>query len=191
MGRPSVRDERRAEVTLAFARVLAEHGYAGATIEAVAEAAGVAPGLLHHHFANKAEMLDALFDWLTRRFADRVRASEDEPLAAYINAAVRLDANADTLAARCWVGVIAEAMRSPRLFARMRKLVDAEIDVIVRRSAGRLDAHGAGAVLAFILGALVLGAFAPRKTSGFAAPALHALVKTLSRTGSAASRRDG
>jgi hypothetical protein len=34
-------------------------------------------------------------------------------------------------------------------------------------------------VLAFIVGALVFGAFAPRKTTGFAAPALRALVAAL------------
>jgi hypothetical protein len=34
-------------------------------------------------------------------------------------------------------------------------------------------------VLAFVVGALVMGAFAPRKTAGFAAPSLHRLVAAL------------
>ena len=180
MGRPSMREQRRAEIVEAFARVLAEHGYAGATIAAVADEAGVAPGLVHHYFADKSELLDELVAMLTERFAARVRESKaDDPLAAYVDAALRLDGGADTIAARCWVGVLAEAVRDPALFARVRKLVDSELEVIQRRSRGTLSERDAGAVLAFIVGALVLGAFAPRKTAGFAAPALHALVEAL------------
>src|SRR5262249_23661299 len=60
MGRLSKREERRAQIVAAFARVLAEHGYAGATIAAVAAEAEVAPGLVHHYFAGKAELLATL-----------------------------------------------------------------------------------------------------------------------------------
>lgn len=181
MGRPSVREERRAELVEAFARVLSEHGYAGATIAAVARGAGIAPGLVHHHFADKAELLACLLRRLMEGFRQRTRALEAgvDPLSAYAAAAVRLDASADTVAARCWVGVLAEAVRHPTLFGQVRRLVDAEIEVIRRRSGDRLSSADAGAVLAFIIGALVLGAFAPRKTAGFAAPALEKLVRAL------------
>ena len=69
--------------------------------------------------------------------------------------------------------MFAEALRAPALFDQMRRLIDTEIVVIERRSGQELDAHEAGAVLAYVIGALVLGAFAPRKTAGFAAPGLH------------------
>src|SRR5262245_8249255 len=139
MGRPSNRAERRAELTAAFARVLAERGYAGATISAVAEAAGVAPGLVHHHFADKEDLLESLLQDLVARFRRRVQALETEspPLVAYALAAVGLDDSSDIVAARCWVGVLAEAVRSPPLFARVRRLVDTEIDSIRRRSGDR------------------------------------------------------
>ncbi len=55
------------------------------------------------------------------------------------------------------------------LAGRVRRLVDGEVEAIRRRSRGALTEKEAGAVLAFVLGALVLGAFAPRKTAGFAA----------------------
>ena len=42
-----------------------------------------------------------------------------------------------------------------------------------------LSERDSGAVLAFIVGALVFGAFAPRKTAGFAAPSLRALAAAL------------
>jgi hypothetical protein len=40
----------------------------------------------------------------------------------------------------------------------------------------RVDDHAASAILAFVIGSLVLGAFAPRKVAGFAAPALEAFI---------------
>jgi TetR/AcrR family transcriptional repressor of bet genes len=183
MGRPSLRAERRAQLTAAFARVLATHGYAGATISAVAQEAGVAPGLVHHHFTDKEDLLASLLDDLMGRFRRRARHFEsgEDPLDAYVSAALALDGTADTVAARCWVGVLAEAVRSPALFAQVRRLVDTEIEGIQRRSANRLRAEDAGAVLAFVIGALMLGAFAPRKTAGFAAPALRTFVRAIKR----------
>lgn len=68
MGRPSNREARRAEILGAFARVLADHGYAGATIAAVAVEADVAPGLIHHHFRNKQDLLTSLLDNLISAF---------------------------------------------------------------------------------------------------------------------------
>jgi len=181
MGRPSLREKRRAEIVNAFAQVLAEHGYEGATILAVAARAGIAPGLVHHYFHDKSELLSSLLDELVSRFRARVRAKEQAvaPLTAYVDGAVGLDGTADLVAARCWVGVFAEAVRDPDLFAQVRRLVDAEIGAIRRRSAQRLSDQDAGAVLAFVIGALVLGAFAPRKTTGFASPALGVLVHGL------------
>jgi TetR/AcrR family transcriptional repressor of bet genes len=178
-----MRAARRAELTAAFAEVLAEHGYAGATIAAVAARAGVAPGLVHHHFDGKEDLLESLLDELMARFRRRTRARETgmDPLEAYVAAALALDHTADRVAARCWVGLFAEAVRDPALFERVRRLVDTEIEAIERRGAGRLATQDAGAVLAFVIGALVLGAFAPRKTAGFAAPSLRTLVEALAR----------
>lgn len=181
MGRPSNRLERRSEILTAFARVLASHGYAGATIAAIASEAGVAPGLVHHHFDSKDELLDALMDQLVTGFRARMRAYEGDGdrLVAYADGALRLDERADVVAARCWAGLFAEALRSPRLFQKMRRLVDSEIASIEARSDHRLSSHEAGAILAYVVGALVLGAFAPQKTAGFAAPGLRRLIAAM------------
>jgi TetR/AcrR family transcriptional repressor of bet genes len=179
MGRPTVRGARRAEITAAFARVLARQGYAGATINAVAEEAGVAPGLVHHHFEDKADLLGSLLEGLIFRFRERTGAREtgEDALEAWLGAALELGERSDVLAARCWVGVLAEAVRQPSLGAQVRRLVDTEIEAIRRRSDGRLSAQESGAMLAFVLGSLVLGAFAPKRTAGFAAPAARTLVR--------------
>lgn len=181
MGRPSNRTERRAQILTAFAKVLAEHGYAGATIAAVAAQAGLAPGLLHHHFKSKQEMLEALLQSLIAGFRSRVHVFEadQDPLSAYVDAALKLDARADVTAARCWVGLFSEAVRNPSLFRQVRGLIDTEITAIRRRAGYRLSEQDAGAVLSFIIGALVVGALAPKKTAGFAAPGLRKLVGAL------------
>jgi TetR/AcrR family transcriptional repressor of bet genes len=175
-----MREERRAHIVGAFAQVLAQHGYAGATIAAVAARAGVAPGLVHHHFADKDDLLQALLATLVARFRQRIDAHEEgDPLIAYIDAALALDERADITAARCWVGVFAEAVRSPSLFKQVRRLIDVEIASIERRSGHRLSTHAASAVLAFVVGSLVVGAFAPAKAAGFAAPELKRFVRTV------------
>lgn len=181
MGRPSNRDARRAEILAAFARVLADHGYAGATIAAVATEAGIAPGLVHHHFDSKAELLTCLLSDLGARFRQRIHTQPQgtDTLLAYVDAALKLDDRADLTAAKCWVSLFAEALRDPTLFAQMRRLIDTEITSIQARSDHRFSAHDAGAILAYIIGSLVLGAFAPKKTAGFAAPGLHKLVAAL------------
>ena len=165
----------------AFARALADHGYAGATIASVALEAGIAPGLVHHHFENKDDLLVCLFQDLVSGFRGRVHRYEagEDKLLAYVDAALKLDEHADVTAARCWVGVFAEAIRNPRLFGQVRHLIDTELDTIQGRSGGKLSAQDAGAILAFIIGSLVLGAFAPRKTAGFAAPGLRKLVAAI------------
>ena len=178
MGRPSNRVERRGQILAAFARVLADHGYAGATIAAVANEAGLAPGLVHHHFESKDELLSVLLRDLLSRFRERVRRYEvdGDQLMAYGDAALKLDERADLTAARCWVGVFAEAVRNPTLFAQVRRLIDAEILDIQRRSGATFSSQDAGAVLAFVVGSFVVGAFAPKKAAGFAAPGLRRLI---------------
>ena len=59
------------------------------------------------------------------------------------------------------------------------RLIDSELSSIEQRASGRFATPEAGAVLAYTLGALVLGAFAPQKTAGFAAPGFHRLVRGL------------
>jgi AcrR family transcriptional regulator len=45
----------------AAARMFLEHGYAGASMDQVRQAAGVSNGSLYHHFPTKAQLADALY----------------------------------------------------------------------------------------------------------------------------------
>jgi hypothetical protein len=90
-----------------------------------------------------------------------------------------LDERSDVAAARAWVGVFAEALGDPSLFAKVRRMIDGEVLHVERRSRGSLSTADASAVVAFVVGALVFGAFAPRKAAGFAAPSLRKMLSGL------------
>lgn len=183
MGRKSERENRRREIIAAFGRVLADHGFAGATMTAVAENAGLSPGLLHHHFKDKNEMLDELLTVLIGGFKKRFSEfCKDKPaehkLEYYIDAALKLDQNSDLISAKCWVGLLAEALRNPVLFSRVKRHLENEVKIVSEISGNKLSEQKSSAIISFIFGALVFGAFAPRKAAGFAAPAAKRLAKT-------------
>jgi AcrR family transcriptional regulator len=60
MAQPSQEDlTARARIRDAALEQFAEHGISGATIRGIAEAAGVSPGLVQHHFGSKAKLRQA------------------------------------------------------------------------------------------------------------------------------------
>jgi TetR/AcrR family transcriptional regulator len=71
------RRPRRVQPDIARARILdaaiaefAAHGYPGASTNAIAEAAGVAKGLVFHHFGTKADLYVAIVDQVGERVVD-------------------------------------------------------------------------------------------------------------------------
>ena len=164
-----------------MASVLGTLGPAGATISAVAAAAGLTTGLVHHHVTDKDALYGLVLEELRAQFQARRAASAGDPLDGYIDAALSLGARSDIIGARAWVGVFAEAVSREPLRAAVRRALDAEIATVERLSRGSLDTAGASAGVAFVVGALVLGAFAPRKTAGFAADSLRQMMVGLRR----------
>lgn len=173
-----MREQRRAELVSAYARVLAEQGQTGATIAAVAAEAGVTPGLVHHHFAGKHDLQSALIDALVARF----RGAHEPRLEEYVELTLGLGKKADLVAARAWVALFAEAQSDAVLFRKVRRLLELEVEAIVRRSGGKLRTADACAVMSYIMGSLVFGAFAPQKAPGFSAPRLQMLIDALAST---------
>lgn len=133
MARPSNRAERRHELAVAFGRLLAERGYAGATIAELARASGLRQGLVHYHFESKQEILLALLEHLARGLEARVaarttpRSSPREALLAYIDAHVALGDDADPTAVAAWVTLGVEAVRQPEVREAYARAVDAEL----------------------------------------------------------------
>lgn len=54
--------ETRDRILDAAARLLAEHGWAGTTVEGIAAAAGVSKASIYHHFRGKRSILDAVVE---------------------------------------------------------------------------------------------------------------------------------
>lgn len=197
MPRPSNRQERRAEIVDGLMQVLPAHGYGGATIARIARAAGLAPGLVHHHFENKQAILLALGERLVGIVDARRSSSKRSPRARlhdFIDAYLALepahpDAALHRRAIACWVALGAEALVQPEVGALYRSLVAArraELLALLRAVAedeGRrtrdLDAV-AGVVLAAIEGAFQLGSAAPDVIPpGRAAPTLRRILDRL------------
>lgn len=176
---------RRQQIVDGLLRTLAAQGYAGATVQAIAAASGLAPGLIHYHFHDKREILVALVDQLasyaSRRFESRVALASTarERVRAYIDArlAYGSDANPDAVAA--WVMIGAEAVRDPDVREVYQRALGQEM-VLVRKllraylvesdkRVHKLDAFAAG-LLAFVEGVFVLASNARTIVpTGFAA----------------------
>ncbi len=60
MARPSLKEQRSKEILSAFARCVARLGLEGATLERIAEEAGVARPAVRHFIGNRDELVEAL-----------------------------------------------------------------------------------------------------------------------------------
>ena len=181
MTRPSNTTERRRQIVEALLRVVADRGYTGATMPAVAAEAGLAPGLIHYHFKSKEEILVELYRYLIARVRERMRVrarlSDDgwQRLEAFIDAHLAIGEDADRDAVRCWVVLSAEALHSSELRPLHRRVLRWQLrrirelilrlpgrrvdDVEARRAAAALVAaiHGYFQVAATLRGAIPKG----------------------------------
>ncbi len=196
MGRPKNTAQRRAQIVEGLLEVMSTRGYEGATVVAIAAAAGLAPGLVHYHFQTKQGILVALVERLVAtaeaRFAARLDQGEDTPrgrLDAWIDAHLAVGADADPGAVAAWVFVGAEAIRQDEVrevygravasrAARATELLEGVL-VSEGRSTARV-AELAALVVAAVEGAYQLGAAVPEALpAGFAAPSVQRAVRGL------------
>jgi TetR/AcrR family transcriptional repressor of bet genes len=170
MPRPSNTEERRAEIVRGLAAVMAERGYEGASIQRIARAAGLSPGLIHYHFGGKQEILMALFDRVigsARRRIDARMAKAESPrgqLLAFLDALLATGDGADLGATALWSLIGAEAVRQYEVrrayeaFAQELKRTLVQLIKATCRDEGR-STRGASAMAAGLL-ATVEGFFA-------------------------------
>src|SRR6056297_2163619 len=91
--RASIRDIRRRELIEATRDVISEVGFESATISKISSRAGFSIGYLHHHFANKDELLAETNRVLygdMRSYLAEMLPTADSPLDRYM---IVLDAN--------------------------------------------------------------------------------------------------
>jgi TetR/AcrR family transcriptional regulator, transcriptional repressor of bet genes len=195
MPRPSNTAERRTQIVDGLRHVLADKGYAGATIPDIARAARLAPGLVHYHFEDKRAVLLALVEDLAARLRVRVLERERhavnarDRLLAFLDGAAALGPGADHDALACWVGVSAEAVRDRAVRGVVEDIAAqlvADLQTRVRdalREAGRptraARAHAA-LLWSTIQGSYVVATTTPDVIPrGSMAPALRRLALTL------------
>jgi AcrR family transcriptional regulator len=81
VGRRSLAAERRAQVISAFGRCVARAGFAGTSLENVADEAGLARGHVRHYLGNRHDQMMALADWVSTadraEFARVTKAPDD------------------------------------------------------------------------------------------------------------------
>ncbi|MEV6814873.1 TetR/AcrR family transcriptional regulator [Micromonospora sp. NPDC051296] len=122
----------RERIVAAAVGILAEHGYAGCSVAAVAERAGVATGSVYRHFPAKADLFAEVFRAASQREVDAVsRAAARETTAA-----AKLRAVVETFSGR--------ALQAPRLaYALLAEPVDPAVEaqrLIFRRAHATLIA---------------------------------------------------
>lgn len=193
MSRRPNTEQRRAEIVSALMVVMAAHGYEKATIQLIAQEAGLAPGLLHYHFKTKAEILVELVKTLANLGHARYlalagsAASADDRLKAYINARLAKGEGADPRAVAAWVVIGAEAVRQPEVRIVYQQAVGAETALIEALLSACFAERGkplisvkplAATVLAMVEGAFQLASAAPEAMPvDYAAPMAIKLVE--------------
>lgn len=185
MSRRPNTEQRRAEIVQALLATMAEHGYEKATIQLIAQQAGLAPGLLHYHFKTKADMLLELVKTLAAlsrqrylAFAENA-ATPEQKLHAYINARLAKGQGSDAKAVAAWVVIGAEAVRQPEVRAVYQQAVEAELRLMEELLTACLQAKGrqlhrvvqlAAGLLAYMEGSFQLASAAPEAMpAGYAA----------------------
>lgn len=70
---PRKQGNTRTLLIAAAYKVLAQKGYEATSIKEIAREAGVAPGLIHYHFANKEELLLAVLQEASSQYTQQMR----------------------------------------------------------------------------------------------------------------------
>jgi TetR/AcrR family transcriptional regulator, transcriptional repressor of bet genes len=177
MGRHPNTEQRQTQIVTALMKVIARKGYAGASIQEIAQEAGLAPGLIHYHFESKQEILLALFNRLETLVNQRMESGirklgRVDPLIALdalIDAFLALDNTSDQLSVRCWTMISAEAVYNSTLSRAFKKVIHTQLQHIERVVQLAFDAKAkkekaqiaAAAILAAIHGSFLLASTAP------------------------------
>jgi TetR/AcrR family transcriptional regulator, transcriptional repressor of bet genes len=112
---------RREAMIAAALELIAEGGIAAATVRAIAEKAGVTPGLIRHYFRTKEDLTRTAYQTLMERMTaasalvlDKAPAEPTARLAAFVAASLRPPV-VDPAAMGLWAGFIHRVQRDPML----------------------------------------------------------------------------
>lgn len=154
----------RARIIDAAIAVLAEKGFAGFTLQAVADRAEVFYGNLTHHYATREKLMDAMLEAIFER--DRARfeelvasidTHEDGPVRALVTWLLDDAVSVDT--APVFIELWAMASHMPRVAEGLRELYDDAVDVCMLSLGVEPRAEGAKGLrdALFLLGTVIEG----------------------------------
>jgi TetR/AcrR family transcriptional regulator, transcriptional repressor of bet genes len=200
-------EERRGQIVEGLLTVMETTGYEGATTVAIAQAAGLTPGLVHYHFPNKEAVLLALVEHLASAVRARHEASvspsqsAEKRLHGLIDAYVAHGKGSDRRAVVAWSWIGAEAVRNEAIRGQYQRAIDDQLQAVREHVKACFEAaHPSAAlsaassrriaatIVSAIEGALRIGAVTEGVLpAGFAAT----MIKRLADTLIAAEARDG
>lgn len=167
----------RERIVSAALAIVAEHGYAGCSMAAVARRAGVATGSVYRHFPAKADLVAEVFRTAAQREVDAVaRAAALELTAAEaIAAVIKTFAGRAMRAPRMAYALLAEpvdpAVEAERLVFR-RAYAEAFAGIVTRGiAAGQLPEQDVAISAAALVGALGEALVGPLAAGAAGAPA--------------------
>ena len=121
--RREAEDIRRDALITAALDLVAEGGPQAATVRAIADRAGVTPGLIRHYFASKEDLTRAAFRRLMERMIDDTASVLDTAprcpisrLAAFVASSLRPPV-VDAVAVGLWAGFLHDVQRDPDMRA--------------------------------------------------------------------------
>lgn len=123
--RTRIKDIRRRDLQAAAYEVLQEHGFGGATVARVAARAGMSPGIVHHYFKNKDELLEAAIRYANAGIREAVihRLGHASSPAERVEAIILGNFEPTLFTkghANAWVSFCAQVPHSPR-YERIQK----------------------------------------------------------------------
>lgn len=136
MPRPSNTQQRRDEIVQALLSVMANQGYAKATVQAIAKQAGLRPGLIHYHFKTKQEILVALVSHLSDKGMERFETllsqatTAEEKLKAFIHAWLGKGNDARPELVAAWVVIGTEAIRQQEVQEVYEKAINQQKTIL-------------------------------------------------------------
>lgn len=171
---------------------MADHGYAKATIQAIAKEAGLRPGLIHYHFKTKQDILVELIKQVHEIGEQRYEelaidaTTPEEKLKAFIDARLAKGEGELPETVAAWVVIGTEAIRQAEVKKLYQKAISTQKDtlekLLIKAASVKLSKHEAGDLAGIIIAAME-GSFQLSVAAeavmrpGYAAPSLLKLIE--------------
>jgi TetR/AcrR family transcriptional regulator, transcriptional repressor of bet genes len=136
MGRPSNTIQRQQEIIDGLLVVMSEKGYEKASIQAIANAADMLPGLIHYHFKSKQDILLSLVSQLTESRKERyevlsgVATNTQERLGAFIESRLNMDDESVSNFVPTWVMICSEAAKQKEVKVIYQQSIEEQLDLL-------------------------------------------------------------